>query len=230
MPRQGRDPNQWYAQYWKSRYLVGLNHCVNEDWFLKSRLGNGGPGYNLPNDRFSTSYERQVYFDCGRYNFHITSDDGFRFWVDGQLKRDEWRDWFGSYDVEVDLSSGNHELKIEHYENGGEAYISLNWTLIADCPDNIPPTGRITSPTDGTIVSSCPLTIQVEASDNESGVDIVEFHAQYDGGWHPLGMMKQAHIASIGIVLRSRPGNNLTIHVWDKAGNEADPGGYVGIT
>jgi hypothetical protein len=57
-----------------------------------------------------------------------------RFSVDGNLILDKWFDHAGSYDVIVDLADGNHELKMEYYENSGDASISLDWTPVLSCP------------------------------------------------------------------------------------------------
>jgi len=116
----------------------------------------------------------------------------------------------------------------------GDNYIGANVvsSVKVQQRDTTPPTGQITSPSDGDVISACPLTIQADASDDQSGVSHVEFHAYYDGGWHHLGdddtgpyswNWDCSTVADQGIW--------LTIHVWDNAGNEVmDPGGYVYIT
>lgn len=111
----------------------------------------------------------------------------------------------------------------EVMDPGGYVYITLDRTL---------PTGRITSPSDGAVISACPLTIEAEASDEGSGVDFVEFHAYYDGSWHHLGDdYTSPYSWNWDCSSISDQGVWLTIHVWDNAGNEVmDPGGYVYIT
>jgi len=113
--------------------------------------------------------------------------------------------------------------------NGGPWSASFDVPVLA-C-DTVPPTGRITSPPVGAVVGDCPLTIQAEASDDDSGVGLVEFHAWYDNGWHHLGddstnpYSWNWDCSSVG-----DQDVWLTIHIWDNAGNEVmDPGGYVYI-
>ncbi|RLG20032.1 hypothetical protein DRN74_06085, partial [Candidatus Micrarchaeota archaeon] len=233
LPRQSQDNSQWYAQYWGNRALWWDPVMkINEGHgFIDHQWGDGGPGYGIPVDRFGSRFERTVHFDCGRWRFNISSDDGVRFWVDDNLILDEWHDQVANFSPEIDLSDGDHQLRLEHYENGGGATIQMNWEQLSAC-DTTPPTGQITSPSDGAVISACPLTIQAEASDAGSGVDFVEFHAWYDGGWHHLGDDHTSpyswnwDCSSIG-----DQGVWLTIHIWDNAGNEVmDPGGYVYIT
>ena len=49
------------------------------------------------------------------------------------------------------------------------------------------PTGRITSPSAHSVVTSCPVIIRAAASDDSSGVAWVSFWAHYDGTWHHIG-------------------------------------------
>lgn len=136
VPQEDRQPGQWYAQYWGNREVwwdpvVLLNEgpgSLNHSW------GASGPGFGLPENRFSGRFEREVPFECGYYKFHISTDDGVRFWVDGNLILDKWFDHAGSYDVIVDQAYGNHQLKVEYYENDGDAAISLDWNLVLSCP------------------------------------------------------------------------------------------------
>ena len=101
---------------------------LNHSW------GAGGPGFGLPENRFSGRFEREAPFECGYYKFRISTDDGVRFWVDGNLILDKWFDHAGSYDVIVDQAEGNHQLKVEYYENDGNAAIRLDWNLVLACP------------------------------------------------------------------------------------------------
>ena len=70
---------------------------------------------------------------CGSYRFQIHTDDGVRFWVNNQLLLDAWFDQVGYHEVSADLNLGAHHFKIEHYENGGQANLTLNWSRDAFC-------------------------------------------------------------------------------------------------
>ena len=136
LPDEEREPGQWYAQYWGNRALwwqplVSMNEgsgSLNHNW------GDDGPGYGLPDERFSSRFERAADFECGIYKFRLLSDDGVRFWIDGQLMLDKWFDQASTFDLLAIVDEGSHELKVEHYENGGNAAISLEWSSVLACP------------------------------------------------------------------------------------------------
>ena len=183
MPRDSRDPNQWYAEYWGNKDLWWDSIIrVNEG---SGQLSHGwnlnGPGYGLPSDRFSSSFRRSVYFDCGRYRFHVFTDDGARFWIDGQLELDKWFDGVNGYDVYADLTAGNHDLELKHYENGGAASISLEWVQESGCAVNTP------SNLSATAVSQT----QINLTWNDNSSDETNFHVERsaDGasGWAEIG-------------------------------------------
>lgn len=160
VPRQTRDLYQWYAQYWGNKDLwwdsiVQVNEGTGP---LIHQWGSNGPGYGLPADKFSSRFERQVYFSCGTYRFNITTDDGIRFWIDNQQRLNEWRDQVANFSVDQAFSEGYHDLKLEHYENGGGAQVTLNWSLVSSCNTQTPtPTNTAThTPSPTTTRTSSP--------------------------------------------------------------------------
>ena len=67
-------------------------------------------------------------FNAGDYRFNITVDDGARFYLDGALLIDEWRD--GSertVTVERTLTAGNHFFQVEYYDRSANARIRFWW-------------------------------------------------------------------------------------------------------
>ena len=58
----------------------------------------------------------------------MTSDDGIRLWADGQLLIDQWEDQAAAtYKVTKTMTAGEHEIKIEYYENTGSAVAKVSW-------------------------------------------------------------------------------------------------------
>ena len=131
---QHSDPT-WHGIYWSNRTLSGGSTMTREDADINFDWGGGGPGGGVPNDRFSVRWTRYIDVTPGTYRFSATSDDGMRVWIDGVLLLDEWYDHaeqttsFTRY-----LGPGHHLIKVEYYENGGQAVAKLSWTLDGGVP------------------------------------------------------------------------------------------------
>ena len=125
-----------------------------------------------------------------------------------------------------EFTGDDNDLSNNSIGNDSVSSMKVHWR------DSTPPTGRITSPANNSTINACPINIQADASDNMSGVDYVEFHANYNGGWNHLGNDSTSPYSFNWNCSTINDQNVvLTIHVRDKAGNEAmDPGGYVNIT
>jgi hypothetical protein len=88
----------------------------------------GKPDKSVYSDRFSVRWSGQRYFPAGAYRFGLFADDGVRLWVDGELLVDEWHDGRSEHYAPVTyLSSGEHEVIVEYYENQNEAEIRFWW-------------------------------------------------------------------------------------------------------
>ncbi|MCL5435985.1 MAG: PA14 domain-containing protein [Patescibacteria group bacterium] len=65
----------------------------------------------------------------GTYIFSVGSDDGVRVWIDGNLVDDHWYDRGYIVDTfSATLTAGNHQVRMDYYENGGGAHASFSYT------------------------------------------------------------------------------------------------------
>jgi len=120
---------QFHAQYFNNMTLSGtpvLDRCeasVNYNW------GGGSPtGVNA--DGFSASWDGSFDFSAGTYTFTATADDGIRVKVDGTTVIDGWKDQSATtYTAPVTLTAGTHQVRIEYYENTGDAVAQVSWQL-----------------------------------------------------------------------------------------------------
>ena len=118
----------WLGEYFDNFTLSGSPVLVRTDPNLDFGWGDQGPGGGLPTEFFSVRWTQTMYFEEGTYYFTVISDDGVRFWVDGSLQLDEWRDTDPiTYRPIVWLSEGNHTLKVEYYQHLANATIRLSW-------------------------------------------------------------------------------------------------------
>jgi hypothetical protein len=126
------------VDYFKNKTLTGtpafsrtVAYPFSQDW------GAGSPGSGLPSDGFSARATGTHYFDvAGTYSFNVTSDDGVRVWLDGKLIVDRWTNHpTTTYRVERPVTVGKHTIKIEYYENVGNALVGVRWWRTRTCPN-----------------------------------------------------------------------------------------------
>jgi len=135
---------EFRAQYHNEAKAFGtqpvLTRCepaINNDW------GSGSPGPGVNADSFTTRWVGTFDFEASDYEFAATADDGMRLWVDGQLLIDQWKDQGATtYKAIKAMTAGEHEVRVEYYENAGLAVAKVSWAKSALPP---PPTGDETN-------------------------------------------------------------------------------------
>lgn len=120
--------NDWHGAYYNNKNLQGGPTFERTDADINFAWGAGGPGNGIGNDNFSVRWTRATYFSAGNYRFFVTVDDGVRLYVDNILVIDSWRiqpltNYFG----DIQLGPGNHTVRLDYYEETGDATIRLNW-------------------------------------------------------------------------------------------------------
>ena len=124
--------SDWLGEYFANKYVSGTPIFFRNDLRIDFNWGSGSPDSRIPVDQFSVRWTRRQDFAEGFYRFTIMADDGVRFWIDGQLVLDEWRDGtLQPYSLDLFLSQGQHPLRLEYYENLGGAMVQLSWKSIA---------------------------------------------------------------------------------------------------
>ncbi len=93
---------------------------------------NGGPGVaGIGTDNFSVRWDGLLRITTtDTYRFQTVSDDGVRLYVDNVLVIDNWTDHASTTDTSanVALTAGEiYDIRLEYYENGGQAEIRLRW-------------------------------------------------------------------------------------------------------
>ncbi len=93
--------------------------------------GNGSPDASIAADTFSARWTGSVRPPAsGLWTFCTTSDDGVRLWVNNLLLIDNWTDHGATENCGSANLSGATEypVRLDYYENGGGALISLSWS------------------------------------------------------------------------------------------------------
>jgi hypothetical protein len=120
----------WKGEYYANPYLSGDPILVRSERSLEFDWGKKSPAPSLPADGFSVRWTREREFEPGLYRFRFLADDGVRFYVDDKRVLDEWHNARGQeYQVDVQLP-WKPKLKIEFYEDAGDARIHVSWERI----------------------------------------------------------------------------------------------------
>lgn len=126
--------SNYEATYWNNRNLSGepvlrrSEPAIDHDW------GAGSPEPGVVNiDNFSARWVRTYAFPTsGVYRFKATSDDGMRVWLDNTLIIDAWFESPAhTVEANVNVTAGNHQLRIEYFEAGGNARAGFTWELVS---------------------------------------------------------------------------------------------------
>src|SRR5262245_29285774 len=127
-------PDTWVGEYYNNPNLADAPALVRNDGggFI-DRYFNGAspaPGF-VGAENYSIRWTRKLSLTAGTYRFSVTGDDGVRLYIDDQLKIDEWRNQAAtSYNVDLNLSAGNHNIKLEYYQATGPAQARLTWGIL----------------------------------------------------------------------------------------------------
>ncbi len=124
-----------FGQGLKGEYFSGMNltgepkltrvENVDFNW------GGNSPGDPIGVDSFSVRWTGSLMPpETGEYTFATQSDDGVRLWVGGELVINNWGDHSSTLNTSqpVLLEAGEPVgIRLEFYENGGDAVIQLSW-------------------------------------------------------------------------------------------------------
>lgn len=106
--------------------LTGSPVLTRQDKFVSFNFGLGSPAPVVNVDNFSCSFAKNQTYAAGDHKFLITADDGFRFYIDGVKVFDKWYDGVvQTFTVNKNLTAGSHNIKLEFYERGGGAQVTL---------------------------------------------------------------------------------------------------------
>jgi hypothetical protein len=157
---------------WGVPVLERLDPTVDFNW------GTGSPDPSISANNFAVRWSGEVVIPItGTYTFHTQSDDGIRLWVNNEQLIDNWTDHGNAHDDgTIELMGGQrYPIKLEFYENGGDALCELSWEGPGMSRDAIPsknlwvglerssPSAPV--PEDGEIIRSTWVTLEWMAGD-----------------------------------------------------------------
>ncbi len=118
------------ATYWDNRDWTGTR-VMRIDPLIDFAWAAGSPSPHIAADTFAVRWTGSVVpSTSGTYTFHATSDDGVRVWVDERPVIDIWvnRSAATSTGTAVLTAGAVHQVRMEFYENAGNATARLEWS------------------------------------------------------------------------------------------------------
>jgi hypothetical protein len=107
----------------KAKLGERLDPQINFDW----GAGSAWPGG--PADYGSIIWTGLLEIPAtGSYTFHFDKKDGHRFYVDGAMVQNEWRDMSGETVNTLQLAAGPHAVRIEFYYGYSSARCRWSWS------------------------------------------------------------------------------------------------------
>jgi len=118
----------WHGRFYNNMELQEPPAATRYDPWIGFEWGTGSPMSGVNADFFSARWETTAHFNTDTYRFCAMSDDGVRIWVDEHRVLDEWHPNNGTvFCGEHWVASGNHRIKVEYFEEGGDALIYVWW-------------------------------------------------------------------------------------------------------
>lgn len=132
--------NTFIGCYYDNADFTNLVLVRNDGPTFNFVWGIGSPDPAVEPETFSVKWEGNFSFETGTYRFTIAVDDGARLYLDDVLILDKWFDQATTtYQVDQAIAAGTHRVRMEMYENGGQASAALSWALISAPPPPPPP-------------------------------------------------------------------------------------------
>jgi predicted Ser/Thr protein kinase len=131
----------WKGEYFASDSPAGEPTMVRCDERIDFNWDDGsGPWIAMPPNGFSARWTRSVNFtEPGAYTLTTFTDDGVRLWFDGGKVIDEWHPQHEKHEKDVTLEGGEHTIRMEFYDEAGEAIARLSWDRVEPTPTPTPP-------------------------------------------------------------------------------------------
>ncbi len=116
--------------YFNNQTLSGAG-LVRNDSSVNFNWGSSAPLAGISADHFSARWTGRITAPTtGTYTLYTQSDDGVRLWVDDQLLIDNWQDHSSKQDSQtITMNAGvKYNIRMEYYENTGNAVAQLSWS------------------------------------------------------------------------------------------------------
>jgi len=157
------------AEYFNNNNLSGKPVITRIDRQIDFDWAGGSPDSAINKNNYSVRWTGKLIAPASKtYKLSITTDDGVRFYLDGELLVDQWHMRGPTTDVvsKTLIASQVYDIRIEYYENSGGASAHLGWEPLINDP--LTEAINICKKSDAVIlVVGTDLSIESEGNDRE---------------------------------------------------------------
>lgn len=132
-PSVSAQGNQWQVEYYGNRWHSGTPVFTRTEGNVADGFehywGTGSPDPSIIENQFAVRWTGTAVFpESATYEFKTSSDDGIRVWVDGRLVIDSYfAKTFRTQTNYAYVTAGNHQIRVDYYEETGEATAIFSW-------------------------------------------------------------------------------------------------------
>ncbi|MBN1875687.1 MAG: hypothetical protein JXA33_15790 [Anaerolineae bacterium] len=122
----------WRADYYDNLHFSDGPTLTRNDSAIDFDWGYGSPDPAVPADNFTVRWTRTLGLEAGTYRFYTSVDDGIVISVDYQTVVDAWykQKLPNTHSGDITLSAGEHTIRVEYFEEGGEASAHVWWNKL----------------------------------------------------------------------------------------------------
>lgn len=120
------------AEYFDNKDLSGAPKVTRTDEKINFWWRDGSPAKEIGVDNFSARWTGYIQAPVsGPYILTVSSDDGTRLYMNDELLIDNWSDHaITAASTKFRMTaSKTYKIKLEYYENGGDAVVMMGWKL-----------------------------------------------------------------------------------------------------
>jgi N-acetylmuramoyl-L-alanine amidase len=202
-----------------------VDATVNFDW------ASGAPSSTMQPDTFSARWTGQVQPRYSQtYEFYVRSDDGARLWVNNVLLIDQFvpqgaTEWSGSIAL---VAGQKYDLRLEYFENTGDAVAQLSWSSPSQAKEIIPttqlyrPPPVLTSIPPATVLQGQSLFIPLDVSSFDpllSSTPWADFETSTDGATDSVLFRKPHHSSTTSAFIDAAKTRETTVRASIPSGN-----------
>lgn len=128
------------GEYFKNQNLSGTPALTRNDPQIAFNWHAGAPADGFGIDHYSIRWTGKITpTKSGEYRIAVSSDDGYRLFLNGRKVMEDWTVHSGKTDeIKLNLQAGVPvDMKLEYYEEAGDALIQLGWSVGDDAHPEI---------------------------------------------------------------------------------------------